>query len=126
MSDVREVLAEAAAQLETADTLLEHGKRWAYQCGCRCRPCSEANTAYQARYRRRQLEGKPLLGARVNGDATAKRIRALRKEGYTVTRLALLIGVHVDTLLDHCSSRPVWVRTAVRVAKFWRDQQLPE
>lgn len=122
MSDARDVLLEAANQLDAADALLEHARRATYQAGCRCRPCVQANSAYQAEYRRRLLLGRPILGAVQNGDLVAKRVRALRAEGYRLADLMRLLGVCHMTVIRHYRSQPVTLRTAAKVGRLWQSQ----
>lgn len=123
MSNVRDVLLEAANQLDAADRLLEHARRATYQAGCRCLPCCAANARYQSEYRRRLRSGTPLLGASVSGDGTAKRLRALFGEGYTQRQLAQLLGLSRMTLIRHTVSTGAERRTVAKVARFWRTQQ---
>lgn len=125
MSDVRDVLELAAAELEAADRILEHGRRAAYQAGCKCPRCLEANAVYQARYRLKVVMGRPLLGKIISGHATAQRIRSLHADGYSLRQLARLLGMSKTTIRKHTTSCPGRARTAVKVGRFWRDQQLP-
>lgn len=69
-----------------------HGIRRTYQCGCRCRPCAEANRQYSAHYRAARRDGVPVLGARVAGTEAARIVVALLEEGYLKREIATWLG----------------------------------
>ena len=124
MSDARDALVQGLLQVDALD---HHGTRITYYAGCRCRPCTDANTVYQRQYRLRQAKGKvqPLAdvpSGRV-ADLTAILVRSLMGEGYTLDRLSVLIGVSRRALINHTTSRPVTYRTAARIRRFWSAQQ---
>lgn len=125
MSDYRDVLAEAEAALQAAEPVLEHAKRATYQAGCRCLPCRTANADYQARYRRRLAEGKPMLGSVISGHSTAQRVRSLLGEGYGGRSLARLLGLSHMSVWRHQTSCRATIRVAVKIGRFWQAQQLP-
>lgn len=111
------------ARLVFGPSFPHHGTRWGYQCGCACTRCRVANAEYQAARRRRLMEGRPLPGSTINGDRTARLIRQLTADGFSARVLARRAGLGARTILRHTSSRPVTLRTAALVRRFWLAQQ---
>lgn len=71
---------------------VEHGHRWAYARGCRCDPCTDANTAEA---RRLEREGTDLVDA---GPARAH-LRSLLARGAGQKPLARAAGVNVKSIV---------------------------
>lgn len=71
---------------------VEHGHRWAYARGCRCDPCSDANTAEA---RRLAEEGTDLVDAR----PAREHLRRLLARGAPQTPLARAAGVNVKSIV---------------------------
>lgn len=72
---------------------LPHGTRSTYQrLGCRCVPCKAAEACYRSSLRGRKARGLPLLGALVSAVEARRRIRQLKREGYSKRRIAHMAG----------------------------------
>lgn len=71
----------------------DHGTRRGYQIArCRCVPCSAANTAYSASYRRAIHAGHPPLGAHVAGPAALAVVADLVADGWTKAQISYALG----------------------------------
>lgn len=94
-----------------------HGTRRRYQQGCRCAPCSAANTAYSTAYRARRRAGRPVLGAHVAGTDAARVVAALVEEGYLKGQIARWLGYRWPVL--HPRPR-VTIRLTLRLRAIQR------
>ncbi len=65
-------------------------------------------------------------GALVDAAETNRRIRALRKRGFTLKHLAELLGCGPSTQLQIGHTRQVTARTRARVARLWRQVERGE
>lgn len=74
------------------DVQPSHGTRASYQRGCPCTHCKAAEAAYRADLRKKHLKGLPVLGALVSSAEARRRIRQLKGEGYTATRIVTMAG----------------------------------
>jgi hypothetical protein len=50
-----------------------HGRRADYDAGCRCQPCTTANTVYRAGVRQRRLDRRTLINGRLVAPLPAER-----------------------------------------------------
>lgn len=86
-----------------------------------CASCRAAMTAYQARYRRAAYLARGSL--MVDAVGTARRLRALVRNGWTLTAIAARMGVSV-ALVDRWAQNKtghVYRATAVRVAALYDE-----
>lgn len=108
--------------LQAPDTR-PHGSRSTYQGGCRCTPCRAAEASYRALLRQRHLHGRPILGHLVSGVEARRRVRQLKLEGYTATRIAEMAGWHNGHL--QFTDRPlIRLKTLLRIRRVARFAML--
>jgi hypothetical protein len=94
----------------------DHGTRARYQLGCRCLPCRASNACYIAQLRGRKARGLPLLGALISPVEARRRIRQLKLEGYTETRIAQMVGWR-DRHLQCTAHARIRLRTLLRIRR---------
>lgn len=75
-------------------------------------------------YRAKLREGRPILGTTQNGHETAIRLRYLIGEGYSPGMLIALIGLSRRSYFRHTRSSRVTLRTALKVQRVWRQQEI--
>jgi hypothetical protein len=92
------------------------GSRSRYQAGCRCLPCRAANACYMAQLRGRQARGLPTLGQLISPTDAARRVRQLKREGYTETRIAQMAGWR-DRHLQFIGRTRIRLRTYLRIRR---------
>lgn len=94
---------------------MTHGTRVCYQrLRCRCEPCTDANTAYMARYRDAQRHGRPVLGTHVPAAEASTLLRALLEEGFLKAEIARHLG-HRWPVLHWHQPAGVTLRTTLRL-----------
>lgn len=97
---------------------LRHGTRGSYQAGCRCRPCRRAEAAYRAQLRTKHRCGRPILGVCISPVDARRRVRQLKREGYTAARIATLAGTGRLQLTRSAQMRLSTFLRIRRVARF--------
>ena len=88
-----------------------HGTRWAYQLGCKCPSCRQAEAAYHARY------AKGLIPGWIDAGPSRTRLQALRSAGCGLDRLEILTGISFASLAAISSGRRLQVHpsTAAKI-----------
>lgn len=76
----------------------EHGDRAAYVLDrCRCEPCTEANAAAERRRSTGRVYGSA-PGGLVDAEPVRRHVKALREQGFSLVRIAVLSGVGQGTI----------------------------
>lgn len=101
----------------------DHGTRARYQAGCRCTPCRAAEAVYRRQLRGRHARNLPTLGQLINPRDAARRIRQLKLEGYTETRIAQMAGWR-DRHLQFRGRASIRLRTYLRIRRVARFAML--
>lgn len=93
------------------------GTRSTYQAGCRCVPCTRANSAYSQRLRLLHARGRLPLRARIQARQTWRLIGHLLQAGYQRQQIAGCLGYRRPILEIHKDL--IEQRTALRIGRVY-------
>lgn len=79
-------------------TITEHGTLAGYNQGCRCSEAREANRVRTAQYRAYVRRLRPPRRVLIDGTGTRRRLRALAANGWPLSQLATITGLHPRAL----------------------------
>lgn len=102
-----------------------HEVRATYQAGCRCAPCTQANTAYVRGWRDDRRAGRVRLGAIVGAQEARRHLRALLAERIRLRAVAAALGLQSRSPRVHPTGITLRRTLALRVLRrrFLRLEQ---